>query len=119
MPAAITCFFNDVRETNAIASRYFSGSTLPNFLSINCGEHCEVVLRHSGGYPLRRHGKFDGFAKGRKRRREMPSIITRGIHTVIVKWNNSKMETNCSWRSYMNTKIRTQTQIGALGADTL
>lgn len=55
MLAAIAYFFNDVRETNAIALCYFPGSTLSNFLGINCGAHCEIILRHSGGYSLKHH----------------------------------------------------------------
>lgn len=42
MFAAIPCLFNDVRETNTIALRYFPRSTQSNFLNINCGAQCKV-----------------------------------------------------------------------------
>lgn len=70
----MACFFNNVRETNAVALRYFPRSMLSNFLGINCGALCEN-LRHSEGYPLRLRGKFNGLTEERKRKREMPLII--------------------------------------------
>lgn len=107
MLAAIACFFNDVRKTNAISS-----SMPSNFLAliaVRIARSSFDILKVKD--PLRRHGKFDGFTKEGKRKREVPLIIKGHIITIVtVKWYNSVVETNDSG-SRMNTKICTHTQI--------
>lgn len=112
MPMAAPRLFNDVRGTNAIALRYFHGSSAAGYPispALIAAGNAGLVLRHSARVPVKAQRKIR-WSQRRERHRSLPGEPRNAV--VAGKWHNSKVETRAAGgASYMHMKIRSCTNI--------